>query len=173
MIAAVVSAIAALLAWKASDFQARKKEIREATSALIGAIHQLALDSRDPQRDNMSDRARTYQVSVFFELAAGPRLDQKRFNAAINWILKASGFRHDFQSSKQLGNHYNTFIDHLVAEATESLRTFDRSHGKLDISEDLAHRFGKVYNDMYYRQDRNMEETLRSEGDYLKMLLRT
>lgn len=175
VIAALGAAFAAFLSWKSAVAQNHKTEIREASASLIGAVHVLSQNSRDMSRDNMADRAELYQTSVIFELAAGPGLDQPRFNAAINWILKASGLRHDFVTNENgecpLGNHYNTLIDDLVRETTEAIRYFDQTKGKTDIAKDLSKRFGEVYREKYYHQDPKIKEALSVERNYFDTLL--
>lgn len=169
-LAAAASAVAAVFSWRTAVNLNRKAELREATSALIGAIHDLALNCDDLTRDNKTARAKTYQMSVLFELAAaGRRFDQPRFNAAMNWILKASGMRRNYsalhsKSDKDSPHRLHfTFVNDLVFQATESLRMFDKSRGKFKISEDLALRFGELCDGPYSRIDSEIREILKQD----------
>lgn len=153
----------------------RKLELREATSALIGALQQLALNSDDRERSNRADRAKTYQVSVLFELAAESKhFDQPRFNAAMNWIFKASGMRREYSEDPTKPRLYFTLVNDLVAEATQSLRTFDRKRGKFDIADDLAERFGRICGGTYETITHDLRTRLaagsRSKNLYNKLL---
>jgi len=152
--AAGFAAIAALIAWRVhrnDTNQRHRQEVREATASLIKAMHVLASQSKDPDRDNASDRNAMYQVSVMFELVAGDKQNRQRFNAAMNWIFIAAKIRHNEYTRG--GKTYPArlaFVRSLVDEATESLRKFDSDKGKCDLSRDLAERFEKVFYDKRY-----------------------
>lgn len=181
-VVAFIAAVAAIFAWinarnqlKHQIESSRKLEVRQATAGMIQAIHNLSLQSRDKGRDNEQDRANAYQQSIMFELAAGSTIDQKRFNAAVNWVLKAAELRFiyvDLEDSRleRYKQHF-VFIEKLVFHMTESLRAYDQSGGKKDLVEDIAKRFLEVYARPTFHNNKGITRALTSEGNYLKILL--
>lgn len=171
---AALAAIAAIYIYSQDKARYRKQEIREATAALISAVHTLATNSKDPLSDNEKDRNNTYKESVLFELAAGPALDRERFNAAVNWILKSARLRYfAAQERHDLGRvavSQHAFVRDLVNEMTESLRYFDQSSGKFNLSSDLAERFTKVFESPSYRTNVKIQLALNSPEPYYEKL---
>lgn len=181
--AALFAALAAIIAYRVyrKDKQRhRQQEIREATAGLIGAANDLIFQSDSSDRDNLADRSRVYQKSVIFELAALKSIDPARFNAAINWILKASGLRsaqaqpNDSAetNSRVFEQAHMAFLPRLVRELTESLRTYDLRAGKFDLVQDLVFRFDRVISEPEFINNEGILQSLvGQEKDYLNILL--
>lgn len=176
--AAVFAAVAVVVAFRTSRADKkrhRQQEVREATAGMIQAIHTLAVRSRDTTRDNEADRNEAYQQSVLFDLAAGPELNRVRFNAAISWILRASGHRRYAAEALEGMNYFEVsrynFIDALVREMTESLRIFDASGGEIDPTPDIARRFEKVFSDRSYKSDKRIHISLVSPDKIYRTLV--
>ncbi|MHC6176257.1 hypothetical protein [Glutamicibacter sp. X7] len=180
--AAVFAAAAAFISFrsvKADEARHRRQEVRDATAALIRSINTLFARSADPSRDNNADRVETYQQSVLFELAAGPHLDRDRFNAAINWVLKASKLRFDEEINSTPNRRSSIqFLGSLVHQMTEALREYDLHGGKVDPSPDIAQRFSDVFDkplharNMQIYRALNLASTSDHDSYYERLVLR-
>ena len=177
--AAIFAAVAVFIAWRVhrnDKRQQRLTEIRVAAASLIGATNDLIFQSDDVDRDNMADRSHVYQKSIVFELSALKPLDPERFNAAINWILKASGLRAAYNlDCNGMGGEdpaHSAFLPRLVHELTLSLRSYDMRKGKFDLVQDLVTRFDRVFSEPQFGGNQGILDSLISqEKDYLHILL--
>lgn len=176
---AIFALFAVILAWRVHVNDQRRhrlQQIRQATAELIASANDLIFKSDDLSRDNLADRSQLYQKSIMLEFAALERLDAVRFNAAINWMLKASGLRR-FNAAVMTRNGemiptHSAFLPRLVYEFTQSLRTYDFRGGKFDLVQDIANRFDKVYSEPQFIRDHDIQQTLISqEKNYLDLLL--
>jgi len=177
-IAAIFAAVAALIALMVhlnDKRQHRLQEIRVSIADLISVTNDLIFLTDDLRRDNLADRSRVYQKSILFELSAYKPIDNVRFNAAVNWILKASGLRLTFMKNPENFTDDHSlvaFMPRLVHELTESLRTYDLKKGHFDIVQDIVKRFDGVISERQFSSNEHIFQSLvGQEKDYMNLLL--
>lgn len=174
LFAALAAGIALKVYWSDKTHR-RRQDIRMATAELIRAMHDLAARSKNSTSDNEADRNAMYLASIMFELAVGEKLDRNRFNAAMNWILKAARIRYDNACEAANGGQLLTsrwmYCGKLVFEAIEALRTFDVSGGKSDLASDLATRFDELFTEGGYGKDAKIHKSLIVEDKYYERLV--